>query len=102
MSKKCPGSGFILGGYRKEYEGLTVRSLCFDCWQMVDEVPIDPEPRTDLRKDGSVVLVMRKQVVDHDYGNAALRWLRRDGPGWLFWIGIVMAIYSLFSIVRSL
>lgn len=62
-------------------------------------VPIAPEPRTDLRLDGSVVMVVRKQIVDHEFGSlCAMRW-RRDGHRWFFLAGVVGVVVSLVFLV---
>jgi len=98
---KCRGSGWIGGGYRKDLEGETFKITCSYCWRQIDVVPIAPEPRTDLRKDGSVVMVVRKQMVDHEFGSAcAMRW-RRDGNSWLFLTAIILTVISLIHLVLS-
>ena len=95
MGRKCRGSGFVLGGYQDQYEGQTLKTMCTDCWRQVDAVPIVPQFRTDLRKDGSVVKVIRKQMVDHEFGSlCVMRW-RRDGHRWLLWAAIVWWIFTM-------
>ena len=94
---KCKGSGIVLGGWRKELEGETVRVMCTDCWRKVDAVPIAPEPRTDLRKDGALVWVSRKQIVDHEAGNKCLTCWRKNAAGWFFMLGFTA--FSLFICV---
>ena len=95
QKEKCPSSGFIMGGYRDEYADDTIKTMCTDCWRKVDAVPIDPEPRTDLRLDGSLVWVIRKQIVDHEAGNAFIVRCRRDAVGWLFLVGCVGFVFNL-------
>jgi len=92
---KCRGSGVILGGYRKEFEGETFKTKCVECWQVVEEVPIAPEPRTDLRKDGSVVWVVRKQIVDHEFDGVCRKRMRRDWTGYLFLVGFMGIVGNL-------
>jgi hypothetical protein len=97
--EKCRGSGFILGGYRDQYEGQTLKEMCTHCRRQVDAVPIAPEPHTDLRIDGTVVMVIRKQIVDHKFGSlCAMRW-RRDGHSWLF---LTAFIYWVFAMIYAL
>lgn len=99
---ECPGSGTILGSYRDDLEGQTLKTTCTHCWRQVAMVPIEPEPRTDLRIDGSTVLVVRKQMVPHEFGNIwVMRW-RRDGHRWLFWSGVLLAIIAWGMILSQL
>ena len=89
---RCLSSGFVLGGYRQELEGETFKETCPACLKKVDVVPIDPEPRTDIYKDGRTVMVVRKQMVDHEFGSVcAMRW-RRDYPSWLFLLSIIFMV----------
>ena len=91
----CEGSGVVLGGYRKDLKHDTFETTCIHCWKQIDVEPIDPEPRTDLRIDGSLVMVIRKRMIDHEFGNVlAMRW-RRDVHRWLFWLSIAMCLISV-------
>lgn len=66
-------------------------------------VPIDPEPRSDLYKDGRTVMILRKQYVDHEFGSRWAMLVRRDGHKWLIWIGLVgLMVWTLATVVWSL
>jgi len=102
MVNKCRGSGIILGGYRDELADLSFKTRCVECWRMVDEVPVEPEPRTDLRTDGSVVMVNRKQIVDHEFGSICAMRLRRDGHKWLLLVSLAMIVTGIVGFILDL
>ncbi len=67
----------------------------------MEAVPVEPEWRTDLMIDGSSVEVLRKRIVDHEFGSKFLMLWRRDGHSWLWWMGMLSLIYSIVAFVRS-
>jgi hypothetical protein len=98
---KCPGSGFIGGGYIKSLADDTLPTTCSKCWREIDMVPIESEVRTDLRIDHAPVTVLRKRMIDHEFGNHYAMLWRRDRHVWLSWISIVFGLFGAYLLWRT-
>ena len=98
----CRYSGTVLGGYIEEHRDTWIQVRCIKCWRLVEAAPVEPEWRTDLRIDGKPVEVLRKRVLDHEFGTAcAMRW-RRDNNKWLFWFSVLLALGGFVALAWDL
>lgn len=77
-------------------------TTCVDCWRRVVEIPIQPEPRTGVISDGQTVMIIRKQVIDHEFGSACAMYIRRDSNKWIFYLSVILTVASVVQFISHL